>query len=302
MNMKKLLLSLALIGVITVSFAQDNRTWWNDLSPAWKKIFQKEQFKGKDVVPTDENLDEMVRSLDKINCAGNKEITDLRPLSRLKALTLIDCSNTNIKSLEGIEGLLNLVELNCSNNDNLNSLLPVSGLINLQKLNCGNTMVKSLAPLSSLKNLKELDVHFCTVNNLSQLNTLTKLVTLNVSQNQSLYSISGIEKLANLVSFDCSETCVEDLTPLQNLRMLQTINVSNTKVKTLRPLQLVRSLQDIDVSDTRITAASLDYFYAHYSITMFRGRNLELTQKQIDDFTATFNKKFPYGTIVLTTK
>lgn len=298
--MKKLLLSLALLAFISTAFAQSNREWWNKLTPAWKKIFLEAEFKGKDIEPTDEQLEAMITNLPNVNCAGNKEITDLKPLARLKALKVLDCSNTTIKTLEGIEGIINLTELNCSNNDNLNSLIPVANLKNLVSLNCGNTMVKSLAPLANLINLKTLDVHFCTVNNLSQLSALTKLTSLDVSKNHSLYSIMGIEKLTNLITFDCSETCVEDLSPLQNLKSLENLNISNTKVKTLRPLQMIRTIHDIDFSDTRISAASFDYFYAHYAIAMLRGRNLEVTQKEIDDFTATFSKKNPNCTIVLT--
>lgn len=300
--MKKVLLSLAFTAFITCVFAQDNRAWWNSLSPAWKKIILEQEYKGYNVEPTDENLEETIRTLVSIDCAGNKEITDLKPLAKLKAVKFIDCSNTNIKSLEGIEGLISLEKLNCSNNDNINSLEPLTNLKNLKSLNCGNTMVKRLAPLANLINLKELDVHFCTVNNLSQLNNLTSLTSLDVSQNHSLYSIAGIEKLADLITFNCSETCVDDISPLSKLKSLESVNISNTKVKTLSPLQLVRSIRDIDFSDTNISAASFDYFYSHYAVTMLRGRNLNVTQKQIDDFTASYSKKFPSCTIVITPK
>ena len=299
--MKKILLSLVLLAFISTAFAQSNREWWNNLTPAWKKIFLEAEFKGKDVEPTDEQLEAMVSNLPNVNCASNKEITDLKPLARLRNLKKLDCSSTNIKSLEGIESIINLEDLNCSNNDNLNSLIPIANLKNLVSLNCGNTMVKSLAPLANLINLKVLDVHFCTVNNLSQLSALTRLTSLDVSKNHSLYSITGIEKLTNLVTFDCSETCVEDLSPLQNLKSLENINISNTKVRTLRPLQMIRTIHDIDFSDTRISAASFDYFYAHYAPAMLRGRNLEVTQKEIDDFTTSFLKKNPNCTIVITT-
>ena len=281
-------------------FAQENRQWWNSLTPAWKKIFRDLELKGKDVEPTDEQLADIVK-MQQINCSGNKEITSLKPLAQLKFLTKINCSGTNITSLDGIEGLTNLVDLICSNNDNINSLIPVSNLTNLVSINCGNTMVKSLAPLRGLTNLKKLDVHFCTVNNLIQIKDLKKLTDLNVSQNQSLYTIEGVDKLLNLINFDCSETNVDDLTPLQSLKYLESLHVSDTKVVTLRPLQGVRSLTEVDCSNTGISAASLDYFYAHFGLTMFRGRNLSnITQKQLDDFTASFSKKNPNCTLVLT--
>ena len=50
-----------------------NREWWNSLSPAWKKVFYKEQFKGKEIEPNDEDLDRVVKTR-RINCSNNKEI------------------------------------------------------------------------------------------------------------------------------------------------------------------------------------------------------------------------------------
>jgi Leucine-rich repeat (LRR) protein len=297
------LLAVVMIGITAGdAFSQSaNRTWWNSLPPAWKKIIQQQELKGKDITPTDEMLEDIV-NIKSIGCSGNKDITDLKPLARLRALEYIDCSNTNITSLSGIETLTNLRELNCSNNDNVNSLLPCQHLGNLEYINCGNTMVKSLAPLKGLTRLKKLDVHFCTVNNLSVISELRNLVYLNVAQNQSLYSLSGVEKLINLVELDCSETNLSDLSPLETMKALETLNVSNTKVTTLRSLQFIKTLKEVDCSDTRISAASLDYFFSHIKLSLLRGRNLEISQKQINDFTSSFTKKNTNCDVILTTK
>ena len=114
--------AVLMIAFCTNTFAQqDNREWWNSLSPAWKKVFREQELKGKDVEPSDEQL-AMIVLCENMECGGNKEITDLKPLRRLTNLTMLDCSNTNIKSLDGIQFLTGLKELDCSNNDNLNSL------------------------------------------------------------------------------------------------------------------------------------------------------------------------------------
>lgn len=284
------------------TFAQaDNRIWWNSLPAGWKKIFQDLELKGKRVEPTDEQLIDMVKRTH-IDCAGNKQIENLKPLAKLSLLKVLDCSNTNVTSLDGIEQLQNLEVLNCSNNDNINSLIPCTNLQNLIEVNCGNTMVKSLAPLYGHNNLQKLDVHFCTVNNLAPMGELKNLRELNVSQNNSLFSLAGVEKLSQLVEFNCSETSIDDVTPLQNLKVLEILDISNTKVKTLRPLQNVRTIKDIDCSSTLISAASLDYFYSHLRLQFLRARNLEIPQKQIDDFSASFTKKNVNCDVIVTRK
>lgn len=297
-------IAMSLVIMLTLassSFAQDNRQWWNSLPTAWKKIFQQMELKGRNVDPTDEQLQEMVTAKH-IDCNGNKEIENLKPLARLTLIETIDCSNTNITSLDGIEGLSNLTDLDCSNNDNINSLIPVTTLMNLTTLNCGNTMVKSLAPLRNHTKLRKLDVHFCTVNNLGLIGELKNLIELNVSQNQSLFSLNGVEKLTSLVQLDCSETNVNDLTPLTNMKALETINLAYTKVPTLRPLQNVRTLKEVDCSDTKITAASLDYFYSHLRLQFLRARNLNIEQRQIDDFTTSFTKRNVNCDVIITKK
>lgn len=279
---------------------QDNREWWNSLAPAWKQVFRDIELKGKDVEPTDEQLQSIVL-MEYIECGGNKEIEDLRGLSRLTNLKAIDCSNTNVKSLDGIQMLSGLTELDCSNNDNINSLKPITGLINLVSLNCGNTMVKSLAPLTYLKKLRRLDAHFCTVNNLGQIGDLKSLTYLDLSDNHSLFSLAGIEKLTQLVELNCTNTNISDLTPLSNMKALESLSVINTRVTTLRPLQFVRSLKEIDCSGTKISSASLDYFTSHTHLKFLRGRDLNIDQKELDAFTATFAKRVPECDVILQT-
>lgn len=301
--LKKLSAVFILVAVFSSNvFAQANyREWWNSLPGPWKTIFRNQELKGKNVDPTEEELSQFT-NIRHINCAGNKDIESLKPLAFLTGLQTIDCSNTNVKSLEGIEGLKSLTKINCSNNDNINSLIPCSGLVNLEELNCGNTMVKSLAPLSALGKLQKLDVHFCTVNSLGTIGDLKSLRELNVSQNQSLFTIQGVERLTQLVTFDCSETNVDDLSPLSTSKTLEFLNVSDTKVATLRPLQPIRTLKEVDCSGTRISAVSLDFFYNHLRLQFLRGRNLLIEQKQLDDFTTSFTKRNVNCDVILTSK
>ncbi len=301
--LKKLTAIVCLMTVLGSNvLAQSNyREWWNSLPGPWKTIFRNQELKGKNVDPTDEELSTF-SFIKHINCAGNKDIESLKPLAFLTGLLTIDCSNTNVKSLEGIEGLKSLTKINCSNNDNINSLIPCMGLVNLEELNCGNTMVKSLAPLSGLGKLQKLDVHFCTVNSLGTIGDLKSLRELNVSQNQSLFSIQGIERLSQLETFDCSETNVEDLSPLSTSKTLVYLNVADTKVGTLRPLQPIKTIKEVDCSGTRISAASLDYFYAHLRLEFLRGRNLLIEQKQLDDFATSFQKKNTNCDVILSSK
>ena len=300
--MKKLLTLTILSVILTTNlWAQESyRAWWNSLSPEWKKIFQEQELKGKDQDPTDEQLRQIV-NIQNLSCAGHEEITDVRPLAGLPELRYFDCSGTRISSLQGIAKAKSLKYLNCSDNDNLTSLKELADLTELEELNCGNTMVKDLAPLEKLVKLRKLDVHYCTVNRLLVISKLVKLEELDVSQNQSLFSLAGLEK-NNLSSLNCSETSISDLTPLQYAKMLAFLNISHTNVSTIRPLQHVKTLREIDCSDTKVTAAGLDYLYAHTSLTMLRARNININVKETKDFITSYKARNPGCDIIITSK
>ncbi len=297
---KLLIFSFTLLIFGNIS-AQTDRAWWNTLSPEWKRVIQKQQFKGKDVNPTDEQLLE-ISKMTFLDLANNKEVKTLKPASQLQILEVIKCNNSSIESLEGIENLINLKELDCSDNDNINSLIPIANLPNLEDLNCGNTMVKSLFPLRGMKKLRKLDLHYTTIVDLRILKDNTAIEYLDVSDNISLYSLDGVNFMFQLRELNCSKTNIDDLTPLSLLPTLERVDCSNTKVFTLRPLQPIKTLTDIDCSDTPINAKSLDYLIGLSRLTMLRCKNIAIEEAEIKFFEGLIQKKNVNATIIITKK
>ncbi len=281
-----------------ISAQSTDRDWWNSLSPAWKKVIQKQHFKGKNVTPTDEQLQEIGKMVF-LDIEDNKDIKTLAPAEALQMLEIIKARNSGLKSLDGIEGLINLKEIDCSDNDNINSVIPLSALNNLEKINCGNTMVKSLVPLRNLEKLRDLDVHYTTIVDLRILKDLKNLTTLDVSQNISLFSLDGVNYMPELMYLNCSETNIDDLTPLSKLKNLQRLDCSKTKVESLRPIQLVKSLQDIDCSGTKIKAKSLDYLLGLPYLIMLRAKNINITDAEAKEFETLLQKRNPNATIII---
>jgi hypothetical protein len=303
MKQIRCILLFVLIYGTTQVFGQTatDRAWWESLSPAWKKVMQKQHFKGKDITPTDEQLSEIGKMVF-LDIEGNKEIKDLKPAAALQILEIIKAKGSGLESLEGIEAIINLREIDVSDNDNINSLVPLSGLYNLEKINCGNTMVKSLVPLRNMTKLRKLDLHLTTIVDLRILKDLKNLQELDISENVSLYSLDGVNYMPELAVLDCSDTNIDDLTPLSKLPLLNVLDCSNTKVYTLKPIQLVKSLQDIDVSETDIEGSSLDYLLGHSNLTMIRAKKIEISDQEIKDFEGLLQKRNPNATIIITKK
>lgn len=303
--MRKITFALLFFSVLILLFnqanAQTDRQWWNSLSPEWKKLILKQQFKGKDINPTDEQLSE-ISKMKFLDLSDNKEVKTLRPASQLKMLEVIKCSGSAIESLNGLENLINLKELDCSDNDNINSLKPLSGINNIEKLNCGNTMVKSLYPLKGMKNLISLDLHYTTIVDLRILKDLRSIEFLDVSDNISLYSLEGVNYMSELREINCSKTNIDDLSPLKNLQNIERVDCSDTKVVSLRPLQLVKTLKDLDCSNTHITVKSLDYLLGHSMLTILRCKDINIEESEIKFFKNLIQKKNPDVTIIITKK
>lgn len=294
--------AIFLLSIFNTASAQStNREWWESLSPAWKKVIQKQHFKGKNINPTDEQLNEIGKMVF-LDIEDNKEIKSLKPAVALQLLEVIKASNSGIESLEGIDGLINLKEIDCSDNDNINSVIPLSNLNNLEEINCGNTMVKSLVPLRNLEKLYKLDAHYTTIVDLRILKDLKNLSDLNVSENVSLYSLDGVNYMYELRVLNCSKTNVDNLSPLSKLNFLNSLDCSDTKVESLRPIQLLKTLQDIDCSNTKIKAKSLDYLLGHSILTMLRAKGIEITDAEVKEFERILQKRNPDATIIIIPK
>ena len=298
---KTIFISLILFLFAGSSFSQTDRAWWNSLSPEWKKVIQKQQFKGKDVTPTDEQLVEIAK-MTFLELSGNKTIKSLKPAANLTLLEIVRCNGSAIESLEGLEGLMNLKDLDCSDNDNITSLLPISASYNLERLNCGNTMVKSLSPLKDLKRLTYLDVHLATVLDLRVLKGLDNLTVLNVAENASLFSLEGVNFLPNLTELNLSDTRVESLAPLETLKNLKILSFEKAPVKTLRPLQGLKTLEEINCSQTDIPSTSMDYLVGHVKIKMLRAKGIKITPNEITTATEAIMKKNPTATVIISSK
>jgi Leucine-rich repeat (LRR) protein len=109
-----------------------------------------------------------------------------------------------------------------------------------------------------------------------------------------------VNYMPELSVLNCSNTNIDDLTPLSKLLLLTVLDCSNTKVYSLKPIQLVKSLQDIDVSGTAIEGNALDYLLGHSNLTMIRAKKISITEQEIKDFEELLQKRNPTATIIIT--
>ena len=149
---------------------------------------------GKVVVAGIDIADEKFKQflVERFDANGDGEIST----GEAEAVTVMDCSGKDIKSLAGIEFFVNLDTLNCSSNSLLS--VDLSKNIKLTMLNCDSNNLDSLG-LSGNRELRTLS---CKSNVLTKLNVSnnTKLTRLNCSSNKlTVLDVSYNRALTTLI-------------------------------------------------------------------------------------------------------
>jgi len=85
-----------------------------------------------------------------------------------------------------------------------------------------------------------------------QLKDIIELTSLDISGNQYIDELNGINKLKDLQILDISNTRVKDLVPLRNLTNLTSLRCNYTEVSNLSPLRYSYNLQEILARHTNI--------------------------------------------------
>lgn len=150
-----------------------------------------------------------LKKLKKFSCNQSELINDLKPLSSLYDLQVIDISSTNINDLSPLKNLKNLRELKFSET----RVSDLSCLIYIQSLECLRCIgipAINFEPINTLKNLQELS---CMV---------TRLM-----------SLEQLNKLSNLKILDCSYTWMFDLTQLSALKSLRVLDCQKSQIRSL---------------------------------------------------------------------
>jgi hypothetical protein len=168
-----------------------------------------------------EALAEAFPLLERLYISGTT-FENFKYLSRLRNLTVLDASYTQLKRLHGIEHLSRLISLNVSNT-NLRSLVQISALTNLRSLDASHSLVSDLGQFVP-STLRHLDLTKTQIGSLPDTRNLRKLTALSIA-----------------------DTAVHDLKPLSSLRSLTKLNLNASRVEDLRPIaecvSLVRSAE-----------------------------------------------------------
>lgn len=265
-------------GVKVIYESQELQAWWIELPEAWKQIFSLSVSLSDN--PTREELHE-ISFIKQLDIAGNKQITDIKPISKLLSLNELTLSGTNITDVKPLADLFGLQILDLSSTST-SDLTPLSSLSGLKVLNLAHTKVTSIEPLIDLPYLRLLNIDSTAITNTNLIGRMQNMemvfadgvasMQVNVSKIYDslqatliVYQTQFLNDWWNKLSsqwksvFTGYEPFTEtpDRVQLHKIATLHEISISRTSgVISLEPLSVLHRLEILNISGLQVTDLS----------------------------------------------
>lgn len=168
-----------------------------------------------------------------------------------KFTNILDLSNSNISSLEGIEKFNTINEVNLSNN-NITNIEPLQHFVTLHSLDISNNKVQDVSVLEKNRKLRVLNLE--NNNKVKGYGKVTTLFDLNL-KDCNIEFLEDIGKITELENLNISGNNIKsDFEFLKTLK-LYNLNLSNCNLKVM-PKVDTTNLLELNLSDNNITDLS----------------------------------------------
>ena len=189
----------------------------------------------------------------------------------LAELEVLEARNRGIRSLAGLEGAVNLKELDLGFNPledagalaklpslaslNLDGAAPdleaLGSLTSLERLSLRHNALVDLSPLASLAELSELDVGDNRIEDLHPLARLTGLRVLRADRNR-IADPGPLAPLPRLAGLDLGRNRLRDLHALAGLERLRTLRLEGNGLLELSPLAGLKDLSELGLAGNAV--------------------------------------------------
>jgi hypothetical protein len=222
----------------------------------------------------------------------SSDVKTLKDISQCKKLIELEVTDCKLRSLKGVEELINLEIVNLAGN-NLTSIEELSDCVKLKTLKINDNRVRSLESLRRCTLLESIDCKFNRVTNLSGLEDKGKLRDIKCGMNM----IDTLEHLRDLTSLESLMICDNQLTDLigiENCPNLRLLDVSvNRHLASIVSLRQCKELRGVNLMYTNIP--TLRGLEEHRFIVYLY---LPIHIKKIGDFLINYNNLRDFGCIL----
>ena len=156
-----------------------------------------------------------VRDLSTLNCIETG-ISDLSGIESLTSITVLTLNSNNISDISALSGLNNLAAL-ALNSNNVTDISSLSGLTNVEKLQLRSNSITDISTLSELTSLTLLWLDNNNITDTSALSAMTGMREVDLSSNSITTGVTDLVSLTNATFinlFDNNSIPSADLTTL----------------------------------------------------------------------------------------
>ena len=175
-----------------------------------------------------------------LNCLIENDVYEhfIPNCEEAKKVRSLTCTDHTIESLEGIQQFPNLEHLT------------------IRGIKDNGSLIQDLAPLRNLTNLKSLSIRSAKIEDIIFLSKLTRLGTLDLSDNHvtDLSYLIFMEHLRVLRLDYQSPNFITDISPLTYISNLQILSLRGNKITDITPLASHKNLDNLIIRDNRITS------------------------------------------------
>ncbi|MGN0637872.1 MAG: leucine-rich repeat domain-containing protein [Huintestinicola sp.] len=177
----------------------------------------------------------------------NKDIADLKYMTKLSEIIISDNSLTDLSALSGLTQLEKLTY----HNNNVSDLSFAKNLTKLKVIGAENNGITDLSPLSGMSGLEEIWLQNNNISDMSPLKKCTKVNSLSLSGNpiKDCSAASGMKKIRNLHLYGCG---LKSLEPFKGCTKLEYVYIGDNQITDLTPLCGNNGLIDLYAQNNKL--------------------------------------------------
>ena len=198
-------------------------------------------------------------------------------------LRLLNFQNNNIRQIQNLENLPNLIFLDLYNNKLTSLEGPLASVKGLRVLMAGKNRISAISNLTALRKLDVLDLHSNDIKQIEGLQGLADLRVLNLAGN-SIPVVQNLTSLQALTELNLRRNVIEKVYELDKLPALQRVFLSHNSISNLVDMEClfnVRHLIELSLDGNPISDSDPAVYRAKIISGMSGLRHLDL--KRISD-------------------
>lgn len=182
--------------------------------------------------------------------AANRSILSLEGIENLKGLNELDLSGNQIEDLTPLEKLY-FLELLWLDDNQISDIRPLASLSSLKDLSLRSNNISDIRTLGESLDLESLNLCDNQINDISPLTWLIDLKKLMLSDNP-IYNLYGLVELHNLELLRMERISTSDITHIKGLGNLQSLYLSGNQITDITPLERLYNVDILDLHDNQI--------------------------------------------------